>query len=163
MKHINKKQHDLFGKPYRKRKDIPVVEREYASGWKPRKGNFGVLDVENDCRTIRGVLIARADDCFEYGARDRLVARMKDFMRMVLNGSVDGTQRELEGFVTQAFQEMLLAFFPEEFLEESEAAATIKGIVPRAGQGMERVNYTHIAKLAAKLTQKVYAVAPTAE
>ena len=95
-------QHDLNGLPVRTWAELSPVERPYPSGWQPRKGNFATT--EDDCRVIRGVLIDRLDDCFELGVKPKLIARLKEFMRMVLNGSVDGTQKELNAFVTDVFQ-----------------------------------------------------------
>jgi len=147
-------QYGLDGLPVRAWAELSPVERPYPSGWAPRKGNFATT--EDDCRTIRGVLISRLDDCFELGVKPKLVKRLKELIRMVLNGSVDGTQKEMESFVREVFQEMQAALFPEEFLTDEEAATEIRGLVPKAGQGLERVNYSAIAKLARKLEQKQY-------
>lgn len=159
-------QLDITGQPYTRaaappkpaKPKLSPVEKPFPNGWKPRKGNFSIETAEDVCRRVRGCLIARLDDCFELGIRPRLTERLAELIKAVLNGSEHGTKKSLEAFVRQTLQEVQVSLFPEEFLEEAEAAAKIRGLVPKARQGLERVSHEAMVKLARKLEQKEYRV-----
>lgn len=140
------KQQTLFGDVVNL-ETVPATMRNYPSGWKPRRGNFA--QVENACSVVRGVLISRLDDFFYYRIQPELSTRLKTLIKDVLNGNEDGTNESINSFVLNTFQVIQCALFPEEFEEDPEAAERLRGLVPRSGDGLQRVGNVALRRFAA--------------
>lgn len=109
-----------------------------------RRGSFrDPVEVEAACSHIRGVLIARLDDVYE----TRILPLL---LRL----------RIAEWEAVEVFQEIQLAFFPEEFAEDTDIAETMAqeragrlcGLIPRPTTGhLNRCGSERLILMARKL------------
>ncbi len=145
-------QPDLFGNAIR-----PPGRKLRAKRKRATRFHLSIDDPEIQCKVVRGVLIQRLDDAFYSSIQPRLTEELQRVVLAAMTKDDRDIRQAVNGFVLRTFQEVQAALFAEEFEDEMEPAELErrKGLIPRGGEGVERVG----EKAWSAFAKRVYKVA----
>ncbi len=136
------------------KRQMDLEGRLLSRGKRPTRFKLDIREVEIQCKIAREVMIERLDDAFYYSFQPHLTAELEKVIRAAMTKDAREIKQATDGFILRMFQDLQYTLFQQEF--DDEEAAEIeqrKTLIPRGGEGVERVGKRGWAAFAARIAK----------